>query len=121
MGKDLRTCVICQSKYEYCPKCNRDVDKPTWYFIFCSENCKSIYEVMSAYECGDIDAKTANESLIKLNVSKIDNLEKSYKSTLAKIDSELKETQSKTVVDEKIESETQENKSFAKYKNIIKK
>lgn len=92
MEKNLRTCVVCHSKYSFCPKCRVDEDKPTWYFIFCTEHCKDIYEVLSSYENGYIDAKTADKQLKDLNISQINDWGDSYKNTIAKIAAEIKKT-----------------------------
>ena len=57
---DLRMCCVCHKEYPFC-LCNpEDRLKPTWYFAYCSENCKDIYNITSSFENGrlsDIDAK----------------------------------------------------------------
>ena len=35
-----RTCFCCGKAYHYCPHCDVDRDKPSWYFIFDSDNCR---------------------------------------------------------------------------------
>ena len=91
MERKLRICSACRGKYRYCPRCNEDRDKPHWYFAFCSENCKDIYDVASNYDLGKITPKEAKERLSKLDLSKIENFGESYQSTIAKINS-YKET-----------------------------
>ena len=54
--KGEKICATCRSNYDFCPKCNRDKDKPLWYFTFCSQNCHDIYEITSSFENGKIDA-----------------------------------------------------------------
>ena len=68
-----RTCVICGQNYSYCPTCGADAGKPTWYFIFDSENCHDIYEVCTQYRDNVIDAETANDLISKLNLDKIED------------------------------------------------
>lgn len=89
--RDLRTCCVCRHSYHFCPVCNEeDKNKEPWYFVYCSENCKNIYNVMSSFENGKIDAETANEQLSKLDLSQKDNFGDSYKNTLSKISTEIK-------------------------------
>ena len=41
-----RTCFICGNKYDYCPTCDRDRLKPSWYALFCSDNCYKINNII---------------------------------------------------------------------------
>ena len=78
-------CATCRSNYDFCPKCNRDKDKPLWYFTFCSQNCHDIYEITSSFENGNINADEAKLRLNNLNLSKLDNFGESYKKSINKI------------------------------------
>lgn len=60
--------------------------------VYCSENCKNIYEATSGFEYGQIDAKTANNQLSKLDLSKKENFGESYQRTLKKISDEVKKS-----------------------------
>ena len=83
--KGNKICATCRSNYDFCPKCNKDKDKPLWYFTFCSQNCHDIYETTSNFENGKIDADEAKLQLDNLNLSKIDNFGESYKKSINKI------------------------------------
>lgn len=84
--KGLRTCCVCHQEHMYCPVCNpEDRNKPTWYFAYCSENCKDICAVTSDYECGRISANEAREQLDKLDLSQIANFGESYQKAIVKI------------------------------------
>jgi hypothetical protein len=83
---DLRTCCVCHTQYSYCPVCNpEDRNKPTFYFAYCSENCRDIYSVTSAYEDGLMSDIEAKKELEKLNLSNKDNFGESYKKSIASI------------------------------------
>ena len=72
MGKkNNRTCIICGQDYRYCSACGEDAGKPTWYFIFDSENCHDIYEVCVAYRDKLITQKEAYEKMSVLDTSKL--------------------------------------------------
>ena len=134
--KGKKICATCRSEYDFCPKCNKDKDKPLWYFTFCSQNCHDIYEITSSFENGKIDADEAKLKLNNLNLSKIDNFGESYKKSINKImssasikesviteDVVVEETEINAVeqVDEKenndITEEVVEEKVFRKSKN----
>ena len=83
--KGNKICATCHSNYDFCPKCNKDKDKPLWYFTFCSQNCHDIYEITSSFENGKIDADEAKLKLNNLNLSKLDNFGESYKKSIDKI------------------------------------
>lgn len=85
MEKKIRRCCVCGKEYEYCNKCREDINKPLWYFTFCSDNCHDIYGVTSQFENGNVDAFTAKSNLEKLDLSKQNNFGKSYKNTITKI------------------------------------
>ena len=84
--KGLRTCCVCHRNFSSCPVCNpEDRNKPTWYFAYCSENCKDIYSVASDYENGNIQADEAKTQLDKLDLSHIANFGESYQKAIMKI------------------------------------
>ena len=83
--KGDKICATCRCSYNFCPKCNKDKDKPLWYFTFCSQNCHDIYEITSSFENGKIDADEAKLKLDNLNLSKLDNFGESYKKSIDKI------------------------------------
>ena len=134
--KGKKICATCRSEYDFCPKCNKDKDKPLWYFTFCSQNCHDIYEITSSFENGKIDANEAKLQLNNLNLSKLDNFGESYKKSISKIinsasikervitkDAVVEETEINAIeqVDEKenndITEEVVEEKVFRKSKN----
>ena len=101
MSDKMRTCSVCRNPYSYCPHCGEDKLKPTWYFSFCGENCKDIYDVTAKYENGQIDANGAKVKLDKLDLSKLDKFGTSYKASIEKINSTaVKEV----IVDEAVET-----------------
>ena len=136
MGKKYRICSVCHFNYDFCNHCNKDKDKPLWYFTFCSQNCHDIYEITSSFENGKIDANEAKLQLNNLNLSKLDNFGESYKKSISKIinsasikervitkDAVVEETEINAIeqVDEKenndITEEVVEEKVFRKSKN----
>lgn len=64
-----RTCVLCGNKYSYCPTCPSDVDKPTWYFVFCGERCKTVNAILSAHTAGKLSKEEAKNRLSGIDIS----------------------------------------------------
>lgn len=118
--KDLRMCCVCHKEYPFC-LCNpEDRLKPTWYFAYCSENCKDIYNVTSAFEDGRMTDIEAKEKLEKLDLSRKEYFGESYKNSIASImkakaqviKKENKKTETKSVKKDiitKVEKEAERN------------
>lgn len=135
MSNKMRTCSVCRNSYSYCPHCGEDKLKPTWYFSFCGENCKDIYDVTAKYENGQIDANGAKAKLDKLDLSKLDKFGASYKASIEKInsstivaevveaiietnDEEIVETVEESITVETVEEEKVIKKSKRAKKNV---
>lgn len=83
---DLRMCCVCHEEYSFCPVCNsEDRLKPTWHFAYCSENCKDIYNVTSAFEDGRMTDIEAKAKLEKLDLSRKEHFGESYKNSITSI------------------------------------
>ena len=113
-----KICAVCENTYKYCPNCAQDKDKPTWYFTFCSSNCKNIYDVTSSYENGRIAANEAKKILDKLDLSKIVE-GTSYDSSVKSINDEVKKNKTVDISTKKEDKEVSE-KSVASTKNFKK-
>lgn len=83
--RGLRTCCVCHKEYSFCLCRPEDRNKPTWYFAYCSENCKNIYAVTSDYEGKKISADEAKIQLDKLDLSHIANFGESYQKAIMRI------------------------------------
>ena len=107
--KGLRTCCVCHKEYSFC-LCNpEDRNKPTWYFAYCSENCKDIYTATSDYENGNISADEAKTQLDKLDLSQIANFGESYQKAIMKINENATPVEKTDDTTKEIESVVDEN------------
>ena len=70
--KNNRKCVICGKEYSYCPVCGQDLKKPSWYTIFCGDNCNTIYETITTYRDGGCSIEAARDVLNGLDLSAVD-------------------------------------------------
>ena len=118
---NLRMCCVCHKEYSFCPVCNpEDRLKPTWHFAYCSENCKDIYNITSAFEDGRITDTEAKAKLEKLDLNEKDNFGESYQKSIDSImkakaqviKKENKKTEVKSVKKDivtKVENEAESN------------
>lgn len=129
MERKLRRCCVCGNEYKYCSKCGEDANKPLWYFSFCSENCKKIYDVTSKFEGNNISAVKAKNILNNLNLSRIDFFGKSYKRAIENIDKIVMDSeQSKfdsivesTIADSETDNEDPKKIKYLSNRKLIKK
>ena len=122
--KGLRTCCVCHREHMYCPVCNpEDRNKPTWYFAYCSENCKDIYAATSDYENGNISADEAKTQLDRLDLSQIANFGESYQKAIMKINENITPVEDVIKEDESVVSDENTDISTNKYyrKSKVKK
>ena len=108
MGKLNRTCIICGKKYSYCNNCQSDANKPTWYFIFDSQNCHDIYEVCTQYRDKEITVAQAYEKISKLDISDIKNFAESTRKQIEEILAKGKDVKSVT---EKVKTSDTKNEN----------
>lgn len=64
-----RTCHLCGKKYSYCPSCYRDKMKPSWYALFCSDQCKDINDILVKHGSKKITSLKAAKSLAELGAN----------------------------------------------------
>ena len=90
-----RKCICCSTEYRYCNTCSEDALKPSWYAIYCSENCKKLFQAVSG--C------LANAVSIEDTKTRFDDCDLSYKDKLK--DSFIK------VIDEVYKNKSKEKKN----------
>ena len=69
MSKTNRTCFFCGNSYYYCPTCPGDLNKPSWYALWCSEQCKSLDNIVAAHRSGKITTEKAKNKIKELNIN----------------------------------------------------
>lgn len=77
MGRRTRECLLCGTKYEYCPTCSQDKMKPIWMTEFHNENCKSIFDICTRFNMQMFTKAEAKAALEKCDLSNKVNF-KSY-------------------------------------------
>lgn len=67
-----RICIVDRKEYRYCGRCGRFIPREGGE-RFCSDNCKEVYAVCSAYKHGNITAEEAREKLNALDISNLEH------------------------------------------------
>lgn len=81
----LRNCFCCEKAYHYCPNCSRDKNKPSWYFIFDSKNCRDIFDICQKYSTNTYTAKEAKAKLDKCDLTNKDKFRSDIKKVIEQI------------------------------------
>ena len=83
MGKKI--CIVDNTEYEYCGKCDKNTPPQRWRNTFCCENCKGIYGVVNKYVFGHATKQTASVMLQKYDLSKLKSFNPEVKSIIDEI------------------------------------
>lgn len=95
MAKTNRTCYVCNSTYYYCPTCTPT--DATYKTMFCSSDCKHIWDVLSKHGVG---LCTSRETLTVLNKCKLP------RTLVPAIRKHIREIQMEVRADEAAQAET---------------
>jgi len=80
-----RQCICCGKTYQYCPHCGSFSNRPKWMFNYDEESCMEIFNVVSAYNMGVVDANKVRSVVKKYNVTDFSR----YKDSIKKLLTEL--------------------------------
>jgi len=80
-----RKCIVCGNEYDYCHSCPKDADKPVWYYIFCSEECHKLGDILTKQTNGEIDLLTAKKEIISSNLQNIKTFDSDVQNHIDKI------------------------------------
>lgn len=69
MAKKNVTCSNCGKLYTFCSSCKKDLNKPSWYATFCSENCKTLFTLATDYLGGKVSDKDAKAVIEKADLT----------------------------------------------------
>ena len=68
MSKGLRKCIVCGSEYTYCPKCGKGDKNETWRYLYDTELCNKVFDIVSSFSNKHIDKDDAKKKLEALNI-----------------------------------------------------
>lgn len=99
MAKLNRTCIVCNTNYSYCSSCKEHAALEPWHSIFCSDNCRKVFNVTSMY------GKDSNEEIkAKLDECDLSNKANFHKNIVKVIDELcVSKKTGKTILEEPVE------------------
>jgi len=109
MSQNNRACYTCGKLYSYCFSCPDD-PRPRWTFMFCCEECKEIFEILTSYGAGHKTARETRDLLAKYDLQNKDLSSYSYgtQKLLKQIDEELNK---EAVIDLEVKNISKSKKS----------
>lgn len=103
-----KKCMVCGKAYKYCNTCPSDLNSPSWKMLFDKENCKNIYNILSARTANKLTDQEAVNQLNQCNLSEKDNYNEKIIAYINRLLDSVKEE--KIVESEKnIETATEDN------------
>lgn len=86
MAKD-RKCIVCPDKhiYKYCSHCAGYKSKETWRYLYCSQNCRGIYNIATDFSKGKISELEAKKELEKYDLSDLEFFNSTIKNEIKEI------------------------------------
>lgn len=117
--KHERICVVCSTKWiSTCA----DEKENTWKRIYCSEDCRSIFNICSQFKANKISKEEAREKLDSVKVPSMDKLAKSLNDDIKEIRKGFSSpTPSSEEVSVEVETTESEDDSFFSYKKNRRK
>lgn len=122
--KDNHSCLVCGSKYTYCPNCSEYDKFPRWMGIFCSENCHDIFDIANDYAHELMTKEDAKEALKDKDLSMKGKYTGGVKKAINEIlreDKSVKENEKSHEKNYSQKNYSHENKHYEKKENGFKK
>jgi len=80
-----RVCLACGKTYKYCNNCPEFSSRPTWMTEFDCEECKEIFNAVSAYNMELMSANEVKAIIKKYNVTDFSKFKKSIADKLKEV------------------------------------
>lgn len=109
MGRFNRTCILCGKQYKFCSDCRDYEHIEPWHNIYCSENCRSVFNVSVDWSLKKITKDQAKEILSACDLSNRAN----FKADILTVVNEIMDFKDEPVEESKAE-EPKENKEEVK-------
>lgn len=98
-----RKCILCKKEYNYCPNCNKDRNKPTWYRLYCSQACHDIFDILNNYNFKLITKEEAKMLLSKCDLSIVSELNDHYRAEIESLMAEPKKKKEIPTIENPVE------------------
>ena len=89
MSRFNRTCVLCGKEYKYCNDCREYDDQPAWKNIYCSDNCRTIFNTAVDYKQGNLSLEDAYNKIKNIDLNNRAEMRKDIISIIDEIKKEF--------------------------------
>lgn len=100
--KDNKKCILCGKTYTYCSRCEEFDHLPRWMEIYCSDNCRTIFNTLTEYNAKNITAEEATKRLEKCDMSDIDKYHEVNQKMVAEIQEKTVDVKVQKIPEEEI-------------------
>lgn len=107
MSKFNRTCILCGKEYKYCNDCREYDDQPAWKNIYCSENCRTLFNTAVDFKQNNISLQEAYKNIKNCDLSNKSEMRKDIIEIIDEIIEEYENNKEKEVAEsatQKVES-----------------
>lgn len=101
--KNNKKCIVCGTKYTYCPTCAEFANVEVWHNIYHDKNCKEIFEIATDFNAKALDKDVAKERLGKCDLSNKKSFHNSILKAINEINEIVDEVKVKDVIVEPVE------------------
>lgn len=78
MSRYNRTCILCGKNYRFCNDCSDYEHIEPWHNIYCSENCRTIFETCVDFVQKHMGKDEAREKILSCDLSNIKDFKPSF-------------------------------------------
>lgn len=100
--KNNKKCILCGKTYTYCNRCEEFDHLPRWMEIYCSDNCRTIFNTLTEYNAKNITAEEAAKRLEKCDMSDIDKYHEVNQKMVAEIQGKTVDIKVQKIPEEEI-------------------
>lgn len=112
-----KTCIICGKQYKYCPNCAEFINQPTWRALCDTDNCHTIFRIVTDYHFGIYDDDSAKIALKDCDLSVVKD--KGTKEFLDKLFNENTVEDTAEVVDNTEVTTEVKTDTISETKNVV--
>ena len=99
MSKFNRICILCGKEYKYCNDCREYDDQPAWKNIYCSENCRTLFNTAVDFKQNNISLQDAYKNIKNCDLSNKSKMRKDIIDIIDEIIEEYENNKEKVVVE----------------------
>lgn len=93
MAIDDKKCIVCNKHHKYCVNDPRYDKNETWRNLYCSEECREVFDVYNEFKHGLIKAEEASRRIKKINYDGLDKINEPMRSVLVSVTRESVSTE----------------------------